>query len=503
MASLVDPSTGRRMAVSLKPHANNNRASRLAHLFVFGATVATFMAFEFLDPEPNWILSTAAALNVSIISCAIFRLYELDLLLSPMASVVAGPGLILYYSWGNLGARIAGEGRYGSNPGSLAYYPEAALLTTIGLALFCLFVFALFPRWARHSTTRYQDLSWSPRQALLATLLAAGLLIYLSLKYNFVGGYFRDVVGTIDRWLSASQYFFVQLALIIGVSVMARASRWQERVIGGSAILLPLIMALGLRSRTFMITATLTATLCWITLRPKQVKAALLISATIAVVLLGLGTVVKVSTVSGRTVSIWDNLAAVSSADFSVIGNLNDQSARIDSQYRLAGFEFPATLLAALTAGASPMYGEGAYQGLISGLPGFVRPSGAFSERQAIYRQFRSTGLLFGDSIGVPLTSGIADLGAVGGPLIYIVIAIYCLGVWRIVQTSPRLFVAYLVVGAAPSDLFWENAAFAVRAIGFVWLLLFLTSALFMPNVSIQSTDAAPSRHLRRSMSVE
>jgi hypothetical protein len=130
--------------------------------------------------------------------------------------------------------------------------------------------------------------------------------------------------------------------------------------------------------------------------------------------------------------------------------------------------------------------------GAIAGLPNFIRPAGEASERAAIERQFSPYALLYSDSIGVPLTSGVADWGAAAGPLVYVAIAVYCLLLWRVAQSAPSLFVAYLMAGASPGDLFWDAGFFAIRAIGFAWLLLAVFRPLLMPAWVEGNTAATP-----------
>jgi len=208
----------------------------------------------------------------------------------------------------------------------------------------------------------------------------------------------------------------------------------------------------------------------------------LLAGAVVATVLFVLGTVVKVSGISEQTSSILDNFRLLRNIDLESVIQQNLYSGTLDAEGHLAGFEYPATILMGLANGASPMYGEGIVEGALSALPAFLRPPGLRNERQAIFRHFYGYGLLRGDIIGVPLTSGVASWGIILGPLIYVVIALYCLLMWRVVQSSPRLFVAYLMAGAAPGDLFWENALGNIKLIGFAWLALWVLGPVLMPR---------------------
>jgi hypothetical protein len=124
--------------------------------------MVTFVAFMALDPDPSPLLSLCAAANVAIILGAMYRLYQLDLLLSPMMLVYTGPAIFLYYGWGNLGVRIAGNSRFAAIFGTLDYYPEVAFLSTIGLLLYYWITFAIFQESFCRISIKYQNLYWQP-----------------------------------------------------------------------------------------------------------------------------------------------------------------------------------------------------------------------------------------------------------------------------------------------------------------------------------------------------
>src|SRR5258706_5908181 len=343
-------------------------------LFLTLAAFLTFIVFMILDPDPSLLLASCSALNIAIMLWAIFRLYEVRLLLSPMAGVMIGPAWIIQYSLGNLLARMAGEYRYSSNPGSLGYYPLAALLTTIGLVFFCWVCFGLFGKYAKYYRIQYNDLTWQPWQALTTSLLAVSILAYLSSKYDFVNGYFRNVEGQFDAALASSSYFFVVLALTVGVSVMLKAKSGDIALMGMAGVIFPLLISLGLRSRTFMITEVITMALCWLTLRPDHLRRVLLLSAVAAVVLYMLGSVIKDANVSGSgTMSITENFYTLLNLDFNTIKEINVYSSSLDAEYHLAGYEFPSALLLSIQNGASPIYGQAVMGGVFAGLPRFLR----------------------------------------------------------------------------------------------------------------------------------
>ncbi len=468
--------------------------SAMAWHFLMGAGLITFICFFTLDPEPSLLLSTCVAANMMIMLWAIYQAYQWDILLSPIVILFIGPNFILNYTLGNLGPRIVGEGRYGSNPGTLAYYPQVALLSTIGLLIFCWMIFALFSKQISQQKLRYQDLYWQPWQVISTNSLAILILLYLSIKYQLLGISFRGVEVFFDKWLAFSTYFFVTLAATVSVSVLARATNKQDKLIGLLGTIIPLMLAVGLRYRSFMLVLIINMGLWWLTLHPKQVRSVLLRGSLVAIILFGLGTVVKFASGKGETSSILDNLRIVSETDANTVIDLTKNSSDTDYQYRMGGFEYPSAMLQCFAQGISPMYGNGLIGGVIQGFPDFLRPSGNYpaSERLAISNYYRNRCLRYGDTIGIPLTSGLADWNIIG-VLIYGMMALYSLITWRIVQFSPRLFVAYLMVTttiATDFDLFWEDGLFIIRNIGFAWLILLALSPFLMPRWQPEKQDA-------------
>ncbi|MEZ4671553.1 MAG: hypothetical protein R3E39_26930 [Anaerolineae bacterium] len=194
-----------------------------------------------------------------------------------------------------------------------------------------------------------------------------------------------------------------------------------------------------------------------------------------------------------------DNLLSVSQLDSGLLEEANATSFGLDVQYRTAGLEYPATLLYLQDLGVSPLNGEGMYRGLLQGFPEFLRPAGVFSERTAIGDHYIPQGLQYNDTIGVPLTSGIADFGTLGGILIYIVIAAYCLFLWRIAQISPRFFIVFMSVGVgAVGDLFWENASSVIiKGMGFMFIVTLIFGPLLLPRwIPSQNATELPNTDL-------
>jgi branched-subunit amino acid transport protein len=460
-------------------------------------TILTFIIYLIYDPHPSFLLATSAAGNMAIMLWALYRLYQMDLLLSPMSTAVIGPTMIVYYTWGNLGARIAGEGRFGSNFGTLYYYPVASLLTTFGLLIFCWTVFFLFKDQLVKARFKYGNLNWSPVQALLAAVLAGGIVSYLSYKYPFINGYFFNVTATFDRWLAASYLYFLILAAIIGASVMVKSKNFSGRLLGFLAISVLIGFALSTRSRTYLISFIAIVGMAWVSLEPYRIKRILLTGLMASILLFPLGTVIKVVGMRSGTDSMLENLNLLSNMDLATILDLNSASGSLDLQYRMAGLEHPAAIVMAYFHNASPLYGEGFLGGLISALPGFLRPDGFLTERQIILYQYSKYGMFYGDSIGLPISSGLTDFGIYFAPLIYFFMGAFCIILWLVGQNSPRLFLACMVVWTRvdPMDLFWEDGLFTLRAMAFVWLALLAFGFLLMPTIAEErATSALPSR---------
>jgi hypothetical protein len=454
------------------------------------SAMLTLIAFMTLDPNPSPLLACCSALNVAIMLWAIYRLYQLDLLLSPMMLVYLGPAMILSYSWGNLGARIAGDSRFAAILGTLDYYPTVAMLSTIGLLLYCWIVFGVFKEYFCRVAIKYQDLYWHPRQVLAAIFLGIFILLYLSAKYSFTNGYFRDVENHFDRWLIATVDAFVYLLVIISVSVAAHSAKHRDRLIGFTGIILSVILALGLRSRTFMVMILLLTVLCWLTIKPKQVRLSYFVGIGLAGLLVfSLGTVVK--SVQGTTSSIVDNLYALSSTAPSQMLASTSEGIGIDRQYRTGGFEYPAAILRCLDGGAPPAYGIGLWGAALQGLPGFLRPVGVINERGNISLHYAMYCYSQTDeAMAIPLVSGIGDWG-IPGVLIYILLGVFSLLLWRVAQLSPRFFMAYLLVPVYPDSLFWSGIFTYVKTMAFLWIVLWVLWRFLKPDWIPSGDDAA------------
>jgi hypothetical protein len=221
--------------------------------------------------------------------------------------------------------------------------------------------------------------------------------------------------------------------------------------------------------------------LCWLTIKPKHVRLSLFVTIGLAGFLVfSLGTAIK--SVQGNTTSIVDNLSVLSSTPPSQIWSRTSEGIGIDQQYRMGGFEYPAAILHCLDVGAEPAYGDGLLGAALQGLPGFLRPAGDINERGYISLHYaRYCYSQTDEAMAIPLVSGIGDWG-IPGFLIYILLGSFSLLLWRVVQLSPRLFVAYLLVPVYPDSLFWTGIFTYVKMMAFMWLVLWILGPLLLPN---------------------
>lgn len=477
-----------------KDQADNESISHSARIipraawgFLYVAVLLTFLAFMTLDPNPSWMLGMFSAANVGIILWGIFRLYSWDLLLSPAASVFIGSGWIAFYSWGNLGARMAEERRSGGvYEGNLEYFPLVALLSFLGLILYCWVIFGLFPRQLGKKRFNYRELEWEPYQGVLGLAIATMILAYLSSKYPFVGGYFREVApGSVDQWLAVSSQGFLTLALMINISVLSQGTHMSRRIMGLIVFLTIVIITISMRSRTFMIANITNSIILYITIKPKRVQSAMLLGAGGIVVVFALGSVVKIS--GSQNMSLADNLRLLVDTGWQDVEESNKTALEVDVTYRTAGSEYPASVLRALEEGNRPPLYLAGVEGGLQQLPAFLRPTSlaGVSERDVIYRHFGAEWIpVKGELMSTVLTSGLAMFGFPLGILIYFIAGLYVIFLWHIVQSSPRLFVAYLMMGmgSAVGALFWDSVFSLVKFVGFGWVFLFVFGPLLMPH---------------------
>jgi len=428
------------------------------------------------DPKPNIMLAFCSSINVLIILWSIYQLYKRNLLLSPLAPAFIGYANILYYSIGNLGARIQGNERHLANPGALDYYPETALYSLIGLIIFTSVVFLLYSK--EKGVVRYQDLYWRSYQGLILTIIC--LLIIFLLQFDY-----RDFYAELANWFLYAFRYIVILSIIINSSLAVNSKTLTGKLFYLALVSINVLLFLGDRSRINLFIAAIIAVLCLITLRPKWVFQILIIFCLSFPLLYSLGTALKYRTHGFGGDKVVANLSELGSLDFKTVVNTNIDSVNIDSGYRTAGFELPATILMNFDLGLRPLYGKAFRGALYQGLPDFIRPPGIYSDRFEIIKYFGYQGFLYDDeTIGIPLAIGFADFGIVGGIVTYLVMAIIYWLVYKVTQLSPLFFIAYLMIATTTFsiDLFWLSFFVSIKAMAFAILFLTITPLFTRPR---------------------
>jgi hypothetical protein len=127
----------------------------------------------------------------------------------------------------------------------------------------------------------------------------------------------------------------------------------------------------------------------------------------------------------------------------------------------------------------------------LQGLPGFMRPAGVINERGYIaFHYWRYCPYQSDEAMAIPLVSGIGDWGR-AGVLIYLLLGVFSILLWRVAQSSSRLFMAYLLVPVYPDSLFWTGVFTYIKTMGFLWIVLWIMGPLLLPG-SLPEKDAHP-----------
>ncbi len=438
--------------------------------------ILTFFSFLVFDPDPNFLLAFSSSINVFIFTWSIYQLFKHNLLLSPLAPAFIGYANILYYSIGNLGARIQGNERHLVNPGALEYYPETALLSSIGLVIFSLVVFLLYTK--EKAIVRYQDLYWRPYQGIILTILS--LIIIFLLQFDY-----RDFYAELANWFLFAFRYVVILSIIINSSLAGKSKNVAGILFFRLLVGFNVLFFLGDRSRINLFVAAIIAVLCLITLQPKWIIKVLIVFCISFPLLYSLSTALKYKThgIGGDKVIV--NLSEISGLNMKTVIDSNVHSMNVDSGYRTAGFELPATILMNFDLGLHPLFGKAIQGALYQGLPDFIRPAGMYSDRIEIIKYFGYKGYLSDDeTIGIPLAIGLADFGLIGGIATYLVMAILYWLVYKVTQMSPRFFIAYIMIATTTFsiDLFWVSFFVSIKAMAFSFLFLMVTPILTRPQ---------------------
>lgn len=462
------------------------RAYRIIPALVSAGSIAIFVTSAILASDFDLVVSAAMGCNFLIMGMALNRLLKKGFPLAP-ASIFLFMS-IATYSFGNIGLMMPSD--YPPVIMNTDYYRRVGVLTVIGLMIYVQVLFWMSETsWSGHEPIR------APRGMLkqiqehvsvasivFTTAISLGVIAYLSSRYEFVGGYFRDMQTQSDKFLASALYYFIFLSAAICVCGAENQREKIVRVSGLTGWLILLVLVMSMRSRLAMLMFIGFSGVLWLTLRPLEFKRMAVAVSIIAAVAFSLGTVVKIATTGETaTTSITDNLVIMGKASIGSATRDLSTFAEKEAGQRAAGFEFPAALLMAQDNGAEFMYGEGLLNAAIGLLPSIMRPEGNFSERFAIWENARNYGMPFGDVAGVTLSTGLAELGILGVVPVYALLAVWHLIMWRVARHSPLLFLSYLahVPALINQDLLWDSIAESIR----LWLFMFCTLLVVRPVV--------------------
>lgn len=457
---------------------------------------------NWVDPDKSIILACALGVNFGIMAGCLVLLYERGLLLSPAMPFLFN---IPYYSFGNIGALAPVDSWIEGNPGSLDYYPIAGLLASIGLLAYVWFFFRLVgpgegPGDSVHGApvrVRLRDLHIGVFGIVVLSILSLLVLGYLSGKYAFVGGYFRDISSQLDKFLAGMMYSFVFLIALMGVRGVMSQQRRATRLVSMLAVLLAVIFQVSMRSRTTMLFLVCCLAAAQLTLYRKKTFHILVVGACTGVALFVAGTIVKMESVAGKTFSLLDNLNAIATTEGNSAIDATRSSVTMELNRRLAGLEMPATILRSYANGASPLLGQGFVEAAIGSLPFSMRPEGDYSERTALYENFYQYGMLYSDIYGVTLSTGLAEFGYFGVVPVYITLAAWHALMWRMARRTPLLYLSYL--GHIPAllsiDLLWDGIFDSLRLWLLIYGVLWLLQAVVLRGIRWRQPLRAASHH--------
>lgn len=475
----------KKLIYQTRPISINNRNYRpnsVVWFILFICFFGTLIGFLALDPNPSFLLAFCSAVNISLITYTLIRLHHLGFLLSPISIPLIGVAQVLYYSWGNLGARIQGDYRYLADFGALSYYPRASLLSTLGLVIYCIIILALVKKEKDKISIKFKDLNWKAWQGLVATIISIGNLVLLTLN---LGGLFSEITRLLTYTYS---YFFV-LALVINLSVLLKTKSKINQTVALICLIIIAFASIGDRSRSYTFISWVVLVLCWIAIKPWQVKKVGILSIVLLTVFYTLSTIAKYQATGMGGAFAIDNIRSALKVDPQRVFSITKTITIMDAGYRTAGFELPATILMNFDNGLKPMYGKAFLGALIQGIPSYfgIGSSGNITDRIAIYSYFRYKGYLADDEVmGIPLAIGLADFGIPGGILIYIFMAFCYWALWRIIQISPYLYLSFIMIAHTVFyiDLFWGSFFSSLRALAFCCIFLWLFGFIFMPNIN-------------------
>lgn len=459
---------------------------RLSRLMLIAA-ISTFVASMVYTSGVQVVFSLAIAVNVLIIGTGVVRLYSLGLLVTPALFffVLNLP----HYSIGNIGV-LAGlsDELIQLHWGAEDNYPLVAVLSSIGLLIYSETLKFLSRR--DRSSPIAMLLEIRRRVSIIGVILSTGLAVgvvgYLTYKYPFTGGYFRDLGGQLDRFIAGTSYAFIFLAAGLSCCAATDARNRRLQVVGIAATVLLLMVIIGMRSRTMMLLYVLYVAALWLTIRRDDLRKVVVASVAAVVVVYAAGTLVKLASGTGEgTSSILENLTVLRESSIGTASSQLAFSLEFEAGRRVAGFEFPATLMLAQSNGASPLYGGGLLAALVGLLPSALRPEGDFSERVAIWEEARDYGMLLGDVSGVALSTGLAEIGIIGSMPIYAMLALWHVLLWRVACRSPVLFISYLahIPSFMNMDLLWDSVIESLKTWLFMFAVVYLVRPVILPGL--------------------
>jgi len=458
-------------------------------LLVFSGFLAVmiFLITLWVDPQKNILMGIILGANFWIISFGLFLLYERSLLLSPAMALCFN---LPYYSFGNIGALASTDIFINANPGTLDYYPLAGALSLVGLLVYMVVYFRVVGAGSninkldslKTTEVNIKTLDIKMTGVIFIFGIAVLILAYLSGKYLFIGGYFREIETQFDRFLAGMMYSFVFLGGILGVSGIAKQKRYSKQIVCVLVVIVLILIQVSLRSRTTMLFLLFCLFATWLSVRPEKLNKTLILGAIFGVIIFFAGTIVKNYSVRGETFSIKDNIIAVLTVDKDTAITANRDSLRWVLKRRTAGLELSSTILKGFDEGAPKTWGNGFLSSATGFLPQILRPKGNYSERVAIHENFRKYGMIYADLYGVAVATGLSEFGYIGVIPVYIFLACWHALMWRIAGRSKLLFLSYLahLPILLSVDLVWDGFFSSLR----LWLLCYAILWLIQPFIN-------------------
>ena len=485
-----------------------SRVGPKINLLVWILTFGVFMMTLTLTSRLSFVVAGVLALNFALMMFSLCFLYRHRLLLSPPAIFLVT--CIPFYTFGNIGDLTGRESWILSHQGALENYSIVAILSSIGLIVY-LWSLARFNKINRVTGVRgeiLQDSLEVPEllrrcvsfKSIVCTSTTAILLLsYLSWYYSFVGGYFIDVNSQFDKYLAGTMYSFIFLAALLSIAGICRG-KGPLRLLSIIVVGMSLVLVVMMRSRStmgFLVVCMLGVAFTVLPLSMKYLNRIVVTGVVLLVVLLGVGTVVKDAQraigLQEASSSLMGNLGSVVTVSTQDAARLFISRVAVEGPSRMAGFEFPASLLMAFDNGGEPMYGKALVSAAIAFLPAMLRPEGIYSERHAIGEFYRPYGFIYNDMPGMVLSTGLAEAGIWGVIPVFMLFAYWHSLLWRLVCRSQLLFLAYLahIPALIRMDLLWDSIFLSLR-VGVVMIIALYCLAPLMRRFAKKQRRVRP-----------